>query len=273
MLRSHTSCTLTTFGSSEDASLETSPEATPEMARIFCDKNGRDLCPPRGKALGFVRCETSAVDGFARLNATHDFDRYLGTELTREQVDAGIAVALGMHIADADDVPPSNSPDDRRQERELVRIYGHFTESAALDFLHELRHLLNLDDTVPITAFILVERCILSARRRRVLTHANWRAYMLTAIVIGIKMGIDESMSLATVRAKLHHMFDLSNLNSLELEMCSRLNFSLTVRPKLFFDYYFALRDLGARELLKAQDDRADMYTYGVEDVEVLPLA
>mmetsp|Transcript_27540 Transcript_27540/g.80968 ORF Transcript_27540/g.80968 Transcript_27540/m.80968 type:complete len:87 (-) Transcript_27540:468-728(-) len=86
-------------------------------------------------------------------------------------------------------------------------------------------------------------------------------------------MGIDESMSLATVRAKLHHMFDLSNLNSLELEMCSRLNFSLTVRPKLFFDYYFALRDLGARELLKAQDDRADMYTYGVEDVEVLPLA
>lgn len=64
----------------------------------------------------------------------------------------------------------------------------------------------------------------------------------------------------------------VSNLGALETRMACRIAFRLNIPPRLFFDYYFALRDLGARRLRSygASDELAAEAWAAAKDVGVV---
>lgn len=93
--------------------------------------------------------------------------------LRYEQVERGIAAALATHLAP------------------WVECYGSmggFSEANALETLVVLRRQLDLDDPVLICAFIFVERCILAANNRTLVTPSNWEALLVTATLLAMKV-------------------------------------------------------------------------------------
>uniref|UniRef100_A0A7R9YGC0 Cyclin N-terminal domain-containing protein n=1 Tax=Diacronema lutheri TaxID=2081491 RepID=A0A7R9YGC0_DIALT len=154
--------------------------------------------------------------------------------LRYEQVERGIAAALATHLAP------------------WVECYGSmggFSEANALETLVVLRRQLDLDDPVLICAFIFVERCILAANNRTLVTPSNWEALLVTATLLAMKVGLDEDMNLRAFRHQLRNHFDLDGIAQLEIEMCLLLRFRLVITSKLFFDYEVALHDLGMRRI------------------------
>jgi len=162
---------------------------------------------------------------------------------TAAQVDAGIAAALGIHILNGSEAGEC-----------AQSVEEAYNESDAYALLASLRCHLCLDNNVPIIAMALIERCILAIGGSAVITSSNWREFLVTAIVVALKLVMDEAFNATRLRHRLQHLFDTSELSRLEMEMCLILNFRLTVEPNLFFEYYYQLRQLGAHRLSGVKD-------------------
>jgi hypothetical protein len=59
-------------------------------------------------------------------------------------------------------------------------------------------------------------------------------------------------MRLSEAREALAPLIDMTHVSAMESEICSLLQFELSVKPRTFYQYYFALRELG-RTRLRAQ--------------------
>jgi len=156
--------------------------------------------------------------------------------------DGGLGSGLGNGGAVDDKAPPG-----------LAEATGaDFSEAQAVEVLQVLRSQLQLDVEVPVSAFIIIERCLQASAKRRLLTAESWRPLLITAVILAAKTWYDEQLWLVDVRHQLRGYFELEHLGRQEAEMCKLVQFRFNVTPKSFYEYYFALRDLG-RKRLEAQ--------------------
>ncbi|KAG8462252.1 hypothetical protein KFE25_012072 [Diacronema lutheri] len=142
-------------------------------------------------------------------------------------------------------------------------------ERECVEVLQVLRGQLQLDAEVPVAGFVILERCVQASRAAStaaggrssrgsggvggtLLTLASWRPLLITAVILAAKTWFDEQLWLVDVRHQLRGYFDLQHLGRHEAELCKLVAFRLTVTPKNFYEYYFALRDLGRKRLAAA---------------------
>lgn len=184
------------------------------------------------------------------------------------QVDAGIAAALGMHIgfgrkrgakaekegrasakprragAAAAREPDGNGtggggaalpppPGAERVPGLVEAISPDFTEAQAIEVLQILRDQLQLDVEVPVSAFVILERCLQAPAKRRLLTPTSWRQLLITAVILAAKTWYDEQLWLVDVRHQLRGYFELEHLGRQEAEMCKLVQFRFNVTPKV----------------------------------------
>jgi hypothetical protein len=138
-------------------------------------------------------------------------------------------------------------------------------EAEVVGVLQVLRAQLCIDAEIPIVAFVLIERALLNLRQPgergtagsgcdgEPLTAATWRALLISAVILAAKAWFDEELWLVDVRHHLRAFFDLSQLGRQEADLCRLLGFNVHVGVRTFFEYYFALRELGRKRLGKAQ--------------------
>lgn len=167
-------------------------------------------------------------------------------------IDAGIAAALFVHLdASVRDGAPAGAAFEPQFAASQLCTFDEVECAAALRLL---RSELDLDDASPIIALALIERCILATPDHRLLTLANWRAVLATAISLAHKMASDEaprSREIAVVASVALGEPGLK-LGALEAHMSELLGYQLHVSQAAFFRYHTAVRELGQQRVALA---------------------
>jgi len=138
-----------------------------------------------------------------------------------------------------------------------------YTEQDCVEVLDILRGQLQLDAEVPVAAFVIVERCVQAAKSKRFLTADTWKPILITATILAAKTWFDERIWLVDVRHQLRGYFDLEHLGRHEADMCKLIQFRFNVGPKNFYEYYFALRDLGRKKIEQQQQQQPEFRRSG----------
>lgn len=165
------------------------PSRSPSDTIYHSPPRKADASALRPSHAALARCESSAVDGFSSPGGHHGFDAQLSADHTRDQIDEGIAAAIGSHIAaaarDGAVCASDFQPRPAGASCATPRVY---TEAQGRKMLRLVRASAGIDDAVPILALALVERCVLETPDRRLLTDGNWHAVFLAAISLAHKV-------------------------------------------------------------------------------------
>lgn len=112
---------------------------------------------------------------------------------------------------------------------------------------------LHMNSQCCVICLVYLERLITDALV--VLHPINWRRFVVIGLLMASKIWDDHSVHNSSIIKNAFPFFTVKDINDMEREFLTLLDFNLTISPKEYLEYYFSLRSLGGIDIIQLKVD------------------